>query len=335
MNEDLYKRIKGILIGGAFGDAMGMPTELWTKEMILEEYPKGVNKFEPSIDNGSISRKMKAGQITDDTINTIFLIDMLDKENGKISVANYLEQLKTWSNDSELADLVSGPSTRKALELINQGVSVTETGKFGTTNGAAMKINPIGLISDYHNLAELSDKVHQICMPTHNTSIAISGACGIAAAISYVSSGEKDFEEMMSFVFEAIKIGMKKGYQVSSPSLIRRINYVLRMIDEQEVDCILDYLYNFLGTNVETIDTIPSVFAIVKLAKGNPYQAARFAANLGGDTDTIGAIATSICGGLSPDFDDEVIDFLEEVNQINFDELTNKIIKYSPFYNKM
>lgn len=35
-----------------------------------------------------------------------------------------------------------------------------------------------------------------------------------------------------------------------------------------------------------------------------------------------GAIATSICGAMNPNFSDEEISFLETVNDINFDDLT-------------
>jgi ADP-ribosylglycohydrolase len=41
---------------------------------------------------------------------------------------------------------------------------------------------------------------------------------------------------------------------------------------------------------------VPAAFAVLKLAEGNAWKAAVIAANLGGDTDTIGAIAGSMAG---------------------------------------
>ena len=329
--KQLYKRIKGILIGGALGDAMGMPTELWTQRMIKEEFPNGIKEFAPSMNRGSVVRRMCAGQVTDDTINTKFIIDMLDASHGKISVENYIEQLRIWSRDSEVAQLVSGPSTRKALSMIEEGVPFTETGRFGTTNGAAMKIAPIGIVSDYRNIEELVNKVQLICIPTHNTSIAIAGASGIAAAVSYVSSGKNDLSQMFTIMNQAIQLGMTKGYEVASASLIRRIEVVNELVEKVKEEHVLSELYQLWGTGVETIETIPSVFAIIKMAKGNPMKAACLSAQLGGDTDTIGAIATAICGGIQPDFPTEIVEQLEEVNGLDFDDLTKKIMRFSPY----
>lgn len=329
--DQLFRRVKGILIGGALGDAMGMPTELWTQKMIKEEFPNGIEHFVPSMNKGSVLRNMRAAQVTDDTINTKFIIEMLDTYQGNISVENYIEQLQIWSRDSELAELVSGPSTRKALSMIKSGVPFTETGRFGTTNGAAMKIAPIGIISDYRKMEDLVDNVQKICLPTHNTSIAIAGACGVAAAISYVCFGKRDLSEMFDVAQQAIMFGKTKGFEVATASLTRRMDIINKLVDREDEETVLSELYEIWGTGVETIETIPSVFAIIKIAKGNPIKAAQLAAQLGGDTDTIGAISSAICGGMHPDIPNEIIDQLEDVNELNFDQLAKKLVKFSPY----
>jgi len=45
-------------------------------------------------------------------------------------------------------------------------------------------------------------------------------------------------------------------------------------------------------------ESIPTAFGLVILAGGDPMRVVRYAANIGGDTDTIGAIAGGICGAL-------------------------------------
>lgn len=330
--KQLTRRLKGILIGGALGDAMGMPTELWTQQMIQEEFTKGVTKFVPAMNKGAVLRDMAAGQVTDDTINTKFIIDMLVKHQGVIEVETYIEQLRIWSKDARLAELVSGPSTRKALAMMDEGVPLAQTGRFGTTNGAAMKIAPIGMLADYRDLPDLVEKVQQICIPTHNTSVAIAGASSVAAAISYVASGKKDLNEMLDISKQSIQLGMKKGYEVATASLIRRIEAVIELVEKKEQQVVLKELYELWGTGVETIETIPCVFAIVKLAEGSPSKAAQLAASLGGDTDTIGAIAAGICGGINPEFPPEIIETLETVNELNFGEMAKAMTLFSPYY---
>ena len=47
-----------------------------------------------------------------------------------------------------------------------------------------------------------------------------------------------------------------------------------------------------------TIESVPCAIALVELAQTDPNRCAVLCANLGGDTDTIGAMATAICGAL-------------------------------------
>ncbi|MFC0233571.1 ADP-ribosylglycohydrolase family protein [Vagococcus entomophilus] len=320
------ERVRGVLIGGALGDAMGMPTELWTQAMIQEEFPRGVQKLVSSINKGAIMRDMKAGQITDDTINVLFILEMICEAKGQLSVETYLEKLMDWTQNSPIADLVSGPSTRRALEQMKQGISIYETGRFGTTNGASMKIAPIGLIRDYKRMDELVETVHQICIPTHNTGIAIAGASAVAASISYAISGGQSLEDLWSLAEKSIRMGLKKGYDVPTASLVKRLVRAKEIA--QEPDTAIKRLYEELGTGTETIETIPAVFAVITLAEGNPNKAVKLAASLGGDTDTIGAIAGGICGALHPDFSQEDVVLLETVNQLDFHQLTKKIMPY-------
>ncbi|KEZ74565.1 ADP-ribosylglycohydrolase, partial [Pseudomonas syringae pv. syringae FF5] len=46
-----------------------------------------------------------------------------------------------------------GPSTKRAIEMILDGHSPEEAGRFGTTNGAAMRITPVGIAGDVSNRA--------------------------------------------------------------------------------------------------------------------------------------------------------------------------------------
>lgn len=327
MKQNTRQRIHGVLIGGAVGDAMGMPTELWTQKMIQEEFPHGVSDFTAAMNKGATIRDLKRGQVTDDTINTVFIIEMLANTQGEISVEKYLKQLKVWSENSELANLVSGPSTRKALEMLAAGVPLTETGRFGSTNGAAMKIAPIGIVSDYRQLDQLVENVAQICLPTHNTGIAIAGASAIASSINYVIAGHNNLQEMYQLAQDAILLGLKKGYDIASASLVKRMDIAKKIVQDSPEKALTN-IYELLGTGVETIETIPCVYALIELAQGNPQKVAHYAASIGGDTDTIGAIATSICGGMQPLFDKKTIQLLEQVNQLDFERLTEKLLPY-------
>lgn len=334
IDKELYLRIRGVLIGGAYGDAMGMPTEFWTQEHINERFPKGIDGFLPSQADDFFGRNMLAGEITDDTINTMMIIKMIIESNGIINTESYINQLIKWKNESKVAALVCGPSTLKALEAIERGVSVEETGKLGTTNGAAMKISPIGFVSDYRNMDSLISNVVMICKPTHNTSIAIQGASIVAGIISYVVSGRNNMEEMWNLAEEIAGRAAGCGFQIPSASIVQRMKLAKKIIRNCTLPEAMKKLYEVIGTGVETIETIPSVLAIVDLSEGNPIISAKLCASIGGDTDTIGAIATAICGGMNPSFEHSLINILETTNNIKFNELSDKLYKFSPFIKK-
>ncbi len=324
-------RIRGVLIGTALGDAMGMPTEYWTQALIDEVFPEGVKKFYPTQMQDFFGRTMRAGEVTDDTVNTMLVLDTLVESKGRFNTEKYISKLTEWKNSMPSSALVIGPSTAKALELIEKGVSMKITGKYGTTNGSAMKVSPIGIVSDYKHLEKLAETVELLCLPTHNTGIAIAGACVIATCISYVTSGGNDLDELWNISLAAAEAGQKRGFSIPCPSLVKRIKKAHQITTNFTSWEARKMTYEELGTGVETIETIPAVLAMIQLAKGDPMIAAQLCASLGGDTDTIGAICCAICGGMNPDFDESLVKFLEDTNDLNFTLKASEITKYSPF----
>lgn len=330
-NVELEKRIRGVLIGVAVGDAMGMPTEFLTYHKIKNSLGT-VTTFLPSLGEDLLKRNMKAGEITDDTINTLLLLDTIIESKGIIDTEKYIEKLINWTKTCDKSAILTGPSTLKALEAIERGIPITETGKLGTTNGAAMKIAPIGIVNDFRNLEKLVNDVHSICLPTHNTGIAIAGASIIAACVSYVISGGKDWNEIWDIAFNAASLGMEKGFDFPTPSLGLRLKQARFIVDNTPKDKVLEKIYNEIGSGFSSIESIPSALAIAYLAKDDPMECAKLCASLGGDTDTIGAMACAICGGINANFPNSTITFIEDTNHINFDDITKKIIMYSPYY---
>ena len=77
-----------------------------------------------------------------------------------------------------------GPSTAAALERLRSGVSSWESGRFGSTNGAAMRITPVGIACGLAPLAGFIDRVAQASMVTHNTGLGIGGAAAVVGAVS-------------------------------------------------------------------------------------------------------------------------------------------------------
>src|SRR4030095_6594591 len=76
------------------------------------------------------------------------------------------------------------PSSSAAVAALVSGGPVDEVGRFGATNGAAMRIAPVGLIISHGDLDALVDLVVEASRVTHHTGVAIAGAAAVAAAVS-------------------------------------------------------------------------------------------------------------------------------------------------------
>lgn len=86
-----------------------------------------------------------------------------------------------------------GPSTT-TLERLRSGVSSLESGRFGTTNGAAMRITPVGISFGLAPLAGFIDRVARAGAVTHNTGLGFAGrlwwATGHLAGLTPAARGE-------------------------------------------------------------------------------------------------------------------------------------------------
>ena len=89
-------------------------------------------------------------------------------------------------------------------------------------------------------------------------------------------------------------------------------------------------IYNTLGTGTAISESIPAAVAIAYYAK-DVKKSAFICTNLGGDTDTIGAMATAICGAKvgAKNIPEDWKTLIDEKNpQHNIQEFTNKIAEF-------
>ena len=330
--NELLKKIKGCLVGCAYGDAMGMPSEMMRPELIGELFPKGIHQFEPSTEFDFIGRRFPAGEVTDDTINTLLLCEAIIENKGDFDVNKYIDKLLLWVKENgDKNPYIIGPNTAKALKAIKEGADMNETGKFATTNGSAMKVSPIGIIYDYRDKERFLDEVEMLCRPSHNTSIAISGAAAVASCVSYAIRGGDDLNRLWDIAIEYSEMAKDRGNPLPSASIKERMKALKQDLVNDDEDQVIEKLQKFYGTGMEAIETIPCVMTLIMLSKGDPLRVGELAANLGGDTDTIGAIAGAICSSMHPLEDEKIIDTLERVNGIDFEDLSEKLLPYVRF----
>ena len=100
-------------------------------------------------------------------------------------------------------------------------------------------------------------------------------------------------------------------------------------VDPTDYEKILETFRKFEYT-LDCEDTVAAVLAFFARTKGDPMHAAILGANLGGDTDTIGALAAAICGAYSgtAKLDMDLIRQIEEVNHVSFREKSESILTF-------
>ncbi|GLS22142.1 ADP-ribosylglycohydrolase [Labrys miyagiensis] len=289
-------RARGALLGLAIGDALGMPTQYMPRAIVAKRY--GIlDRFEPAPEDNPISRGMKAGCVTDDTDQAVILGELLVEGGGYVDPRRFADELLAWETRmiaAGSADLL-GPSTRKALTLIADGMPTDETGKTGATNGAAMRVAPVGIAFPARPVEGLVDAVFQSGHVTHNTTIGLAGASAVAAAVSVAIDGASVSEALQAAI-EGAQHGARRGYYFAGGDIAARIGWAIGLVRGKTQSEALDLIYDIVGTGVATQEAVPAAMAILSLVPEDPWLVCRLAASLGGDCDTVAAIAGAVAG---------------------------------------
>ncbi|RWD96892.1 MAG: ADP-ribosylglycohydrolase family protein, partial [Mesorhizobium sp.] len=293
---DMMDRAMGALVGGALGDALGMPTQLLSPARIAELYGR-VEGFVAPVADHPVSKGLPAGAVTDDTEQALLLGRILVSSGERFDHARWVNALLDWERDVKARgsyDLL-GPSTKRAIDAINNGVPAEDAGRGGDTNGAAMRIAPVGVLMPPEPLDALVAKVAETCRATHNTSIAIASAAAVAAAVSLGVSGG-DWRAASDHAVAAAKLGAALGHWVTGGDIARRILWAQELVRGKSEKDAIGLIVDLIGTGVASQESVPVAFAVLEVAQGDAWRAAVISANLGGDTDTIGAIAAGMAG---------------------------------------
>ncbi|MFB9978688.1 ADP-ribosylglycohydrolase family protein [Mesorhizobium kowhaii] len=289
-------RAMGALVGGAIGDALGMPTQLLSPARIAELYGH-VDDFVAPVADHPVSKGLLAGTITDDTEQALLLGRILVESGDRFDHARWVNALLGWEREVKARgsyDLL-GPSTKRAIDAINNGVPAEEAGRGGDTNGAAMRIAPVGIMMPVAPLDALVAKVAETCRATHNTAIAIASAAAVAAAVSRGVAGG-GWRAASDSAVAAARRGATLGHWVTGGDIAARIVWAQDIVRGKAEKDAIRLITDLVGTGVASQESVPAAFAVLEVAGGDPWQAAVISANLGGDTDTIGAIAAGMAG---------------------------------------
>jgi ADP-ribosylglycohydrolase len=300
-------RARGALYGLAIGDALGMPTQLLSRRQITARWGPLLTGFEPAPPGHPIAAGLPAGAVTDDTEQAVLLARMLVKNRGVPGPDDWAAALIGWELDmAERGSLdLLGPSTKRALTAVLEGTPPAEAGRQGDTNGAAMRITPVGIAfpatppptsnADTDNLSRLVDHTVAASLVTHNTSVALAGAAAVAAAVSAGVGGASVAGATQTGI-AAARLASHRGHWIAGADVAARIRWAAGLAEDAAPDQAAELIGTLVGTSLATQESVPAAFAVLSAIPDDPWRACLLAASLGGDTDTIAAMAGAIAG---------------------------------------
>ncbi|MEO7980483.1 MAG: ADP-ribosylglycohydrolase family protein [Sporichthyaceae bacterium] len=329
--ETRRDRALGALLGLAVGDALGMPTQTMPRSLVESLYGPGggLDGFRPGPPQNEISAGLPAGHVTDDTDQAVIVGELLVEGHGHVDPDRLADRLLAWQRRMAAAgsaDLL-GPSTLRALRLVADGAPVGSTGRWGDTNGAAMRVAPVGVAVPPEPLDRLCDAVADVDRLTHDTTLANAGACAVAAVVSAGVEGA-DWADALPLGLRAASLGARQGSHVAGADVARRIGWALDLTRGCSDAVLLDLVDGLVGTGVATQESVPAAFAVAANAPGDPWRAGLLAARLGGDSDTVAAMAGAMvgaCTGASA-LPPEAVATVRSVNDLDLEPLVDGLL---------
>jgi poly(ADP-ribose) glycohydrolase ARH3 len=269
----LKSKFLGCLIGTAIGDALGARWE-----------GRGMSRSEDIV---SLAEKLEQLIYTDDTHMTIGIAESLMESKGfngehmaQTFIKNY--DAEPWRG--------YGPGPPRIFGMIKSGEAwdsaangLYRGGSFG--NGSAMRVAPVGLLYS-RNLDKLREIAYRSSSITHSHELGREGAaiqaCAVALALNTPADEDIDRAVFLSSLQNFIRDRLYK----------EKIAQMRELLDERDKEKVVAVL----GNGIEAPRSVPTAIYCFLSQPQSYKDTVIYAISLGGDTDTIAAMAGAISG---------------------------------------
>jgi len=309
-------RVRGMFLGIAIGDALGMPVEMMSFSEIKARHGRLMRYVDPPADHKFHGKTgLTAGMWTDDTQLTIAVAESLI-EAGKIN----LDSMSEW-HIKAFKESVSGwgKGSRNAIQKLIEGIHWSESGTSGASgNGVAMKISPIGaycvaresqiaendtrLIKRFSECNSNAEKIERLCKMTHGSRMALVSGFSQVQAIKMCLTCSSSIYFKEIFMNQVISIcNEHEGFKPrDEDSLYRHLKEVfLVSMSDYYKDIGLENISKlFPGNPSYVYNSLPLTYLLF-LKNSRSIESLYDAVNVGGDTDTNASILGAMLGALN------------------------------------
>ena len=321
MNNNIKDRIRGSLIGGAIGDALGYPVEFMTYSQIKDRYgDKGITRFQ-------LNSKGVA-EISDDTQMTLFTANGLLFGYSRLAMRgimgepvsyirdSYLEWLQTQTGEidytkehynwiREIKELHSRRAPgNTCMQALNDIANKKEVHNHSKGCGGIMRVAPIplyynGRMKEFHDDIKCETKVAgDAAALTHKHPLGYLPAALLAYLIGRVLWETSPTPYQIARILsEGVEL-LKEIY----PNLLKEINalqYLVEKAGRRAVSALSDEeAIRQIGEGWVAEETLAiAVFCVMRYP--NDFEKAIIASvNHSGDSDSTGAVTGNIIGAI-------------------------------------
>ena len=307
----------------ACADAVGKATEFMTPQDIKSNMGRISGLVEPS---KSITHPdLPIWAVTDDTEQNLWLLRRYLKD-GKVTIENTVSELVRWIEGTGAVEKhYIGPSSLKALQGIQAGEDPLKAGINGTTCGGIMRA-PAAVFASILLNQDMNECIYNALVCTHNNSVALESAYAYAYALRFVIDniieGKTELNTIEAIIDKAIEgasFGLKKAPWESASASLRSRLLFLRSLDlaSWSEEKLKDFLYGVLGTGLPSYETAGAVFCM-NMFTDDPLRIMYLCAETGGDSDTIGALASSLASlrNLKTELPEDMVKTVVEKNKL-------------------
>ena len=117
----------------------------------------------------------------------------------------------------------------------------------------------------------------------------------MAAAVSAGVSGA-GITEATAVAVQAARIAADRGHWVAGADVAARIEWATGLVASRDEAEAAELIFTLVGTSLATQESVPAAFAVLAAVPDDPWRACLLAASLGGDCDTIAAMAGAVAG---------------------------------------
>ncbi len=303
-------RIVGCLKGIAIGDAIGKQTETLSREDVVRWYPQGVRGFEGTPGAiipryaGNSKRQWRIGETTDDTERTVAVARAIAAERSVSHEAVGREMLACTK--------CVHPGIKSLWEFHQAGdpLRVTET---HDGCGAAVRVAPVGILYASNRLDDLVNGAREASISTHGGSLAVAAAAATAAAVSAAIDAGSPHQVLEHAARAAAQAESRSGSALEFANAIRTLHDDLATLPAlRPADVAARWLPN------QPMTIVPLALGLATTMR-SAEDAILLAANVGGDSDSVGSIAGGILGAMYPHTVNQ--DWYDVVERINNHDL--------------